>query len=198
MEGMHEFDWKPWVKTELGFLNRDAFVGEMIDVLHFVANMLVAAGCTDDELSNKYAEKQQKNRDRMASGGYSAIKPRCPYCGRNYDEPTTKCTPGAAYVSPDGKSAGQTSAWCAYTIITNGGYTPHDEWVTAQLGTNVSVGDQVRIKDDAYTGQAAKLNGELFEVATIRYGKIEVRHADGQSTAHSPEKLEVRKQGQTS
>lgn len=90
-EALDETDWKPWTVTEAGFYNRDAFVGEMVDVLHFAANMLVAARCTDAELTARYEEKQQKNRDRMASKSYTGVKDKCPQCYRAYDDATTGC-----------------------------------------------------------------------------------------------------------
>lgn len=90
MEALHEVDWKPWTVTDDGFRNRDAFVGELVDVLHFVANMLAAAKCTDEELSKRYEAKQQKNRERMASKSYDG-KNKCPACQRAYDDESTKC-----------------------------------------------------------------------------------------------------------
>ncbi len=90
MEALHEVDWKPWTVTEDGFRNRDAFVGELVDVLHFVANMLVAAKCSDAELTERYRAKQQKNRDRMASKTYDG-KNKCPGCGRAYDDLAVWC-----------------------------------------------------------------------------------------------------------
>jgi hypothetical protein len=74
-------DWLASTRTlqiksfgEREFISRNKFVEELVDVLHFVANQLVAAGCGDDELSERYAEKQQINRDRMASGTYDQVK----------------------------------------------------------------------------------------------------------------------------
>lgn len=89
-EALDEVDWKPWTVTQEGIRNREAFIGEMVDVLHFAANMLVAAGCSDEELTEAYEAKQQKNRDRMASGTYDG-KNKCPACQRAYDDPTTTC-----------------------------------------------------------------------------------------------------------
>lgn len=90
-EALAEVDWKPWTVTDDGFRNRDAFVGELVDVLHFVANMLVAAKCDDRELSAHYQAKQQKNRDRMASKSYDG-RNKCG-CGRAYDDSATRCEP---------------------------------------------------------------------------------------------------------
>lgn len=42
--------------------------------MHFIANMLVAIGVTDDEFEAAYQAKQQVNRERQASGTYLARK----------------------------------------------------------------------------------------------------------------------------
>lgn len=122
-EALDEVDWKPWTVTEDGIRNREAFIGEMVDVLHFAANMLVAAGCSDEELTDAYRAKQDKNRARMASKTYDGIKQKCPICGRAYDDDAVRCRPGSAILTTfeeDGyASAGQIGPFCAYTIITN-------------------------------------------------------------------------------
>lgn len=92
MEMLHEVDWKPWTVTEDGIRNPQAFRGEGVDVLHFVANLLVAGRCTDAELSALYEAKQQTNRKRMASGTYDG-KNKCATCGRAYDDPGVDCRP---------------------------------------------------------------------------------------------------------
>lgn len=68
-----EFSWKPWA-TDPPFVNRSRIIRESVDVLHFIGNMLVAVGCTDEEFWQLYQEKQQINRERAASGTYSARK----------------------------------------------------------------------------------------------------------------------------
>lgn len=68
-----EFSWKPWAIDE-PFVNRERIVNELIDVNHFVGNILTAMGVTDEEYAAAYQAKQQKNRERAASGSYSAIK----------------------------------------------------------------------------------------------------------------------------
>lgn len=45
-----------------------------MDVNHFIANMLVAVGVTDEEWEAAYRAKQQVNRDRQASKAYTARK----------------------------------------------------------------------------------------------------------------------------
>lgn len=46
-------------------MNRTRVLDEIVDVLHFVANMLVAIGVTDDELEASYKAKQAINRQRQ-------------------------------------------------------------------------------------------------------------------------------------
>jgi dimeric dUTPase (all-alpha-NTP-PPase superfamily) len=68
-----EFSWKPWA-TDMPFINRDRIRDEAVDVLHFVGNMMVALGVTDKEFWEAYEQKQELNRQRKASGTYSAKK----------------------------------------------------------------------------------------------------------------------------
>jgi hypothetical protein len=63
--------WKPWQtkRDNVGtFKDRDDFVEEGIDVLHFVGNLLNAAHATDAELSGAFREKQRINAERQATG----------------------------------------------------------------------------------------------------------------------------------
>jgi len=68
-----EYSWKPWA-TDLPFINRQRILDEIIDVEHFLGNILVGMGVTDDEHEAAYKAKQDKNRRREASGVYSARK----------------------------------------------------------------------------------------------------------------------------
>lgn len=68
-----EFSWKPWA-TDPPFVNRERIIKESVDVLHFIGNILVGLGVTDEELWDHYQKKQEINRQRAASGTYSAIK----------------------------------------------------------------------------------------------------------------------------
>jgi hypothetical protein len=72
-EASVEFSWAPWA-TDEPFVNRTRVVDELIDVLHFVGNIMVSLGVTDEELAVRYAAKQDKNRRRVASGSYSKRK----------------------------------------------------------------------------------------------------------------------------
>lgn len=68
-----EYSWKPWA-VDQPFVNRERVMEECVDVLHFVGNMLTALGVTDEELEVYYKAKQEQNRQRKASGTYSAKK----------------------------------------------------------------------------------------------------------------------------
>lgn len=68
-----EFSWKPWA-VDQPFINRERILNEIVDVNHFLGNILTALGVTDEEYAAVYQAKQQKNRERAASGSYSAIK----------------------------------------------------------------------------------------------------------------------------
>jgi dimeric dUTPase (all-alpha-NTP-PPase superfamily) len=72
-EAAVEWSWAPWA-SDKPFVNRERVRNELIDVLHFVGNMLTALGVTDAELAEAYARKQQINRDRVASKSYSKQK----------------------------------------------------------------------------------------------------------------------------
>lgn len=85
-EVLQEFPtWKPWVEARGSVVNRDAFVQELVDVLHFAGNLLCAVGCTDAELNARYIAKQKVNADRQATG-YDGVTGK-DWTGRALDEP---------------------------------------------------------------------------------------------------------------
>lgn len=71
-EYMQGLKWKPWGKVQQkpDPVDRSLAIRELVDVLHFVANNLIALGCTDQELNDEYERKMQINRDRMERGGH--------------------------------------------------------------------------------------------------------------------------------
>jgi dUTPase len=86
-EAFGEIQWKDWAKNR-GQHNRDAVVGELVDVGHFLANLLVHFDVTDDEWERLYQAKQGRNRARQATaGGYDNVKSKCPGCKRELDKP---------------------------------------------------------------------------------------------------------------
>lgn len=72
-EARVEFSWKPWAIDE-PFVNRERLVNEVVDVCHFLGNILTAMGVDDAEFEAFYRAKQDKNRLRAASKNYSAKK----------------------------------------------------------------------------------------------------------------------------
>ncbi len=70
-------------------------------------------------------------------------------------------------------------------------------WVPAQPG-QIVVGDQVRVKSDAYSDKLGPIhNGRRGKVVGIRYGEIFIKSNDGKQpefdgVPHSPYKLEKR------
>lgn len=88
-ESFNEVQWKDWAKNR-GTMNRDAAVHELVDVAHFLANLLVHYDVTDEEWERLYQEKQERNRKRqLAASGYDAVKSKCfnPACKRELDKP---------------------------------------------------------------------------------------------------------------
>lgn len=66
-EVLYEFEWKRWT-TDMPWFDRDRIIDECIDIQHFVGNILVAVGCSDEEYQRRYMAKQDKNRERMSTG----------------------------------------------------------------------------------------------------------------------------------
>lgn len=79
-EALNEVSWKPWASAQ--FVNREAFIGEIVDALHFVGNLLAGVGCTDEELSAAYAEKMTRNAKRQLEG-YDGVSDKCSICRRD-------------------------------------------------------------------------------------------------------------------
>lgn len=78
--------WKPWQHDD-PYADRKEIIKECVDVLHFVANILCAAGATDEELDAEYLAKMQKNADRQRNG-YRVLDPgvKCVKCARALDD----------------------------------------------------------------------------------------------------------------
>jgi hypothetical protein len=78
--------WKPWQHDD-PYADREEIVKEAVDVLHFVANIIVAAGGTDEVLDRLYLEKMEKNKKRQLEGykvKTSGVK--CIICYRAIDD----------------------------------------------------------------------------------------------------------------
>lgn len=82
-EFTNEIQWKTWA-NDRGRVNRDEAVDELVDVGHFLGNLLVVLGVSDVEWEVRYRDKQLRNAQRQeAPGGYSGEK--CPNCHRELD-----------------------------------------------------------------------------------------------------------------
>jgi hypothetical protein len=72
-EAREEYSWKPWA-TDSPFVNEQRVLEELVDLQHFIGNILVGMGVSEHKFWAEYRKKQQKNRERQASGTYSAQK----------------------------------------------------------------------------------------------------------------------------
>lgn len=90
MEMLKEISWKPWTVGE--YVNEDAAAAEIVDLLHFAGNILLALHWDDDKLNAYYVRKMDKNRARMASGTYDGVTNKCSQCNRALDDEYVLCT----------------------------------------------------------------------------------------------------------
>jgi hypothetical protein len=82
-EATDEVKWKPWLTSGRGeWVDRDLFVGELVDAFHFLMNLLLTAGVDGDEFTARYMAKREVNAKRQADG-YTGEKVN----GRATDEP---------------------------------------------------------------------------------------------------------------
>lgn len=82
--------WKPW-QHDSPYADREEILKEAVDVLHFIANMIVAAGGTDAELNKLYLQKMEKNKKRQLDGyKVRAEGVKCSQCSRALDDFDTK------------------------------------------------------------------------------------------------------------
>lgn len=83
-EAIGEVGWKPWATSK--HINRNAFVGECIDIWKFVLNMMLSVGVTPGEFFEVFMAKTAVNHDRI-NNGYDGVSDKCGECGRAQDEP---------------------------------------------------------------------------------------------------------------
>lgn len=84
MEMAGEVGWKPWAEPR-GWIRPQHVMKEAVDVLHFIANVLCAAGISDEEFWEAYRAKQATNSRRQELG-YDGVSGKCPGCRRSYDD----------------------------------------------------------------------------------------------------------------
>lgn len=89
-EALNETGWKPWATSR--HINRLAFIGEMIDVLHFWCNLILVTNVNEQEILDVYFAKAEKNAKRQLAG-YDGVEGKCKTCGRAFDDAAVLCTP---------------------------------------------------------------------------------------------------------
>jgi dimeric dUTPase (all-alpha-NTP-PPase superfamily) len=82
-EALHETRWKPWTKGPRA-INREAYLQELADCLHFMLNLYLAVNASPAEVIAGYWAKNDVNHARQ-NAGYTGDK--CPVCHRAPDEP---------------------------------------------------------------------------------------------------------------
>lgn len=87
-EALGEVGWKPWASKR--YMNRDAYLGELVDVMHFFINLYALGGGTAEDLHARYLRKNAKNLARQEAG-YDGVKGKCPGCKRALDDEAVTC-----------------------------------------------------------------------------------------------------------
>lgn len=82
-EAMDEMPWKPWA-TSTRF-DRKAVIREIVDAMHFLANILRVVDCTGAELTTEYLRKNLVNLQRQTKG-YDGKTGKCGACGRELSD----------------------------------------------------------------------------------------------------------------
>lgn len=81
-EALQETQWKPWGKHR-GGVDRNKFAEEIVDVMHFLANVLCCVGVTGEELTARYDDKRSTNAERQSTG-YDGVTGVCKDCGIDF------------------------------------------------------------------------------------------------------------------
>ena len=79
-ELLNEVGWKPWATSR--HVNQEAAQRELIDVWHFLMNLMLHLNMTADDLYEGYHRKNAVNHERQATG-YDGISGKCPQCRRD-------------------------------------------------------------------------------------------------------------------
>ena len=87
-EALGETDWKPWAEGES--VNRELYIGELVDVFHFFMNLCIVVDLTPEDLLDRYVTKRTINARRQLEG-YDGRSTKCPECGKALDDPAVQC-----------------------------------------------------------------------------------------------------------
>lgn len=66
-EFLDHHQWKPWSNRQGEIRDVEGAEEELVDVLHFVANLAVMMGITDEKMNSLYEYKMEVNRARQAA-----------------------------------------------------------------------------------------------------------------------------------
>lgn len=95
-EALDEVDWKPWAQVAERKVRREQFVNELVDVLHFWINMVLAVSGKmssqeiADEVFTRFALKNRVNAERQVNG-YDGRQTKCLHCKAAFDDPDVTC-----------------------------------------------------------------------------------------------------------
>jgi hypothetical protein len=96
-EAMQEVGWKPWATSR--HMNTAEFLGEIVDALHFLGNMILTASINQHEdpkvlaqmLWSGYQAKVQVNMERQQNE-YDGVSTKCPICKREMKGDPAYCS----------------------------------------------------------------------------------------------------------
>lgn len=77
VELLDNVSWKYWAHDD-PFVDRDEVLKEAVDIGHFQANILIAAGITEEEYWEAYRAKQELNLRRQLEGYHVLAKKENP------------------------------------------------------------------------------------------------------------------------
>jgi len=88
-EALAETGWKSWASSR--HFNRDAYLNELVDALHFLVNLMLVADTDAYEIIELYERKNRVNRKRQQNG-YTGVNEKCATCHRALDDTNVHCT----------------------------------------------------------------------------------------------------------
>ena len=89
-EALAETPWKPWSQKQT--FNRDAYINELVDALHFLVNLFLVADVDGYEIVERYERKNRVNQQRQQEGYDESNK--CSVCRRAADDNINCVEPG--------------------------------------------------------------------------------------------------------
>lgn len=88
-EALAEVGWKPWATSR--HINREAYVGELLDAWQFLMNLFQVAHVTPEELARLLYQKHLVNWRRIREE-YDGVTTKCKVCRRALDDEHVLCT----------------------------------------------------------------------------------------------------------